>query len=137
MLLWYLAVPVAIIVRACTTEEIFRQPREFCATQNRRYSELFGQHREAPLWKRARYIMLSKLCYVPTCDFCFSFWISLLVVSIAEYQLYFDDWRGFALATFVVMGVANVYLSLFSHIRVDLRKERAVAKTIEKVEGDE
>jgi hypothetical protein len=59
-----------------------------------------------------------------------------LVVWIAEYRLYFTDWRGFGLATFVVMGVANVYLSLFSHIRVDLRKERAVAKTFEKTETD-
>ena len=133
MLFWFLAVPVAIIVRACTTEEVFRQPREFCASQNRRYEDLLDRE-QANFVERARYFALSKLCYVPTCDFCFSFWISLLVVWIADYYLYFDDWRGLALATFVVMGMANVYISLYSHIRVDLRKERAVAKTIEKTQ---
>lgn len=131
MLFWFLAVPVAIIVRAFTTEEIFRQPREFCAQQHQHYDDLTanGAQRFAG---RLRYLLLAKLCYVPTCDFCFSFWVSLVVVWIAEYSMYYNGWRGFALATFVVMGVANVYLSGFSHLRVDLRKERAVAETIEK-----
>lgn len=131
MLFWFLAVPVAIIVRACTTEEILRQPREFCSRQHHHYDELAGSGPERFL-QRLRYVLLAKLCYVPTCDFCFSFWVSLVVVWIAEYSMYYEDWRGFALATFVVMGVANVYLSAFSHLRVDLRKERAVAETIEK-----
>lgn len=134
MLFWFLAVPVAIIVRAFTTEEIFRQAREFCANRNVHYCELIGRN-PCRSSERIRYLVLSKLCYMPTCDFCLSFWISLLVVWIADYFLYFSDWRGIALATFVVMGVANVYLSAFSHIRVDLRKERAVAKTIEKSES--
>jgi hypothetical protein len=133
MLFWFLAVPVAVIVRAITTEEIFRQPREFCASRNRHYGGLYDQRDQASLGARARYLLLSKLCYVPTCDFCLSFWVSLAIVWIAGYSLYFDDWRGFALALFVVMGIANVYLSAFSHLRVDLRKERAAAEKIEKL----
>ncbi|HET6880347.1 MAG TPA: hypothetical protein VFI31_09340 [Pirellulales bacterium] len=124
--------PVAIIVRAFTTEEIFRQPREFCAARNQHYGGLYSERREAPFPQRLRYFLLCKLCYVPTCDFCLSFWVSLVIVWIADYSLYFGDWRGFALATFVVMGVANVYLSAFSRLRVDLRKDRAEATKIEK-----
>lgn len=134
MLFWFLAVPVAIIVRAFTTEEVFRQPREFCARRHRYYSDLAASKPER-FAERMRCLLLSKLCYAPTCDFCFSFWISLMVVWIAEYSMHYADWRGFALATFVVMGVANIYLSAFSHVRVDLRKDRAVAETIEKVKS--
>lgn len=40
----------------------------------------------------------------------------------------YPDWRGYALAVFVVMGVANVYMSVFSLLRVDLRKTRDEAE---------
>jgi hypothetical protein len=133
MLYWFLAAPVAIIVRACTTEEVFRQPREFCAARHRQYGDLLRRRDSASMAERARLFVLEKACYVPTCDFCLSFWLSLVVVWIADYALFFEGWRGFALATFVVMGVANVYLSVFSHLRVDLRKQRATAEKIEKL----
>lgn len=131
MLFWLLAAPVAIIVRACTTEEVFRQPREFCATRHRQYGESLRGPGGANFTQRVSLFVLEKLCYIPTCDYCLSFWVSLIVVWLAEFSLHFDDWRGFALATFVVMGVANVYLAIFSHLRVDLRKQRATADKIE------
>lgn len=81
--------------------------------------------------RRATDFVLQKLFYMPTCEFCSSFWISLVVVMIAGYRIHFDDWRGGALACFVVMGVANVYLSIFSQIRIDARKDRAVAENLE------
>jgi hypothetical protein len=130
MLFWFLAAPVAIIVRACTTEEVAREARDYCIRRHGYYQEKQCQA-DASLGSRVCCFALQKLHYMPTCDYCLSFWVSLVVVVVAQYEMAFDDWRGTALACFVVMGVANVYLSLFSLLRVDSRKERAIAKTIE------
>lgn len=131
MLFWYLAAPVAIIVRACTTEEIFREPREYCADRQAFYCERLQRAGDTTLARRAHCFMLQKLFYIPTCEYCFSFWVSLAVVLVAGYRIEFDDWRGLALAIFVVMGVANVYMSAFSQLRVDSRKDRAMAEQLE------
>ena len=135
MLFWFLAAPVAILVRAFTTEEIAREPREYCSQRQACYRD--GQRRpEASLVDRARCFLLQKLFYMPTCDYCLSFWVSLAVVLIADYRISFDDWRGSALACFVVMGVANAYLALFAYLRVDIRKDRAVANKVEQKASD-
>ena len=132
MLCWFLAVPVAIIARACATEEICREPREFCLRRHEFYRQRCHESCDVSLAARTTAFALQKLFYVPTCEYCLSFWISLAVVLVADYRMFFDDWRGVALACFVVMGVANVYLSLFSNLRVDSRKDRAIADTMEK-----
>ncbi|HEX5447474.1 MAG TPA: hypothetical protein VFW87_26905 [Pirellulales bacterium] len=128
MLCWFLAAPVAILVRAFTTEEVAREPREYCLRRQACYRDRGG---ETSLPARLGCFVLQKLFYMPTCDYCLSFWVSLVVVWLADYRISFDDWRGSALACFVVMGVANVYLALFALLRVDTRKERAAAKDLE------
>lgn len=130
MLFWFLAVPVAILVRTFTTEEIAREARDYCSQRQTAYHEK-QQSAGASLARRVYCFTARKLHYIPTCDYCLSFWVSLVVVLIAQYKIEFDDWRGTALACFVVMGVANVYLALFTHLRVDVRKERALAEHIE------
>lgn len=132
MQFWFLAVPVAIIVRAFTTEEIAREARDYCSRRQTAYHEK-QQSAGASFARRAYCFAARKLHYVPTCDYCLSFWVSLVVVWIARCEIEFNDWRGTALACFVVMGVANVYLALFAYLRVDSRKERALA---ERIEGD-
>ncbi len=117
LFLYYAAV-VAIIARTVTTEELFREPRQWlkswCADENQN-------------------CVLRKLAYMATCEFCFSFWLTLvLVAGLFQYRLAFDDWRGYIVSVFVTMGMANVYMGIFSLLRVDLRKERAVAQTIER-----
>lgn len=130
MQFWFLAVPVAILVRAFTTEEIAREARDYCSRRQAAYQKKQGSE-GVSFARRAYCFAARKLHYIPTCDYCLSFWVSLVVVLIAEYKMEFSDWRGTALAWFVVMGVANVYLALFTHLRVDARKERALAKRIE------
>jgi hypothetical protein len=131
MLFWFLAAPVAILARALATEEIGREAREFCAAQQACCQER-RRSSDAGKIRCAADFLLQKLFYMPTCEFCSSFWVSLIVVLIAEYRIHFDDWRGVALACFVVMGLANVYLSVFTQIRVDSRKDRAVAEDLER-----
>lgn len=129
----FLAVPVAIICRSLTKEEVFREPREWLQGCYKKCRERYSQ---ASGLACVGWLLLGKLTYLFTCEFCSSFWVSLLVaVGIADYQIRYEGWRGYALAVFVVMGVANVYMSLFSLIRLDLRKTRGVAENIENGES--
>jgi hypothetical protein len=112
----YLAAVVAVLDRTICQEEITKELRSYLQ-----------------YWKdKARSLLVRKLCYGLTCEFCCSFWLSLLIVSVWQYQLLSDDFRGYILAVFVVMAVANVYMGFYNHIRVDLRKERAVADITER-----
>jgi hypothetical protein len=42
-----------------------------------------------------------------------------------------DDWRGYIIAGFSLVWVANVYMTLFGFIRQDLKKEKAEIECIE------
>lgn len=112
------AAVIAVIVRTITREELLREPRgwleSLCQDENRS-------------------VCVRKLAYMPTCEFCCSFWVTLaLLIPVFEYRLIFDDWRGYLVSVFATMGVANVYMSLFNLIRVDLKKERTIAEHLER-----
>jgi hypothetical protein len=111
----YLAAMVAVIVRAATQEEVGREARE--------QLELL-QRANIPWFFR-------KLGYMLTCDFCMSFWVSLGVVGLWGHRLSSDDCYGYFLATFVTMAIANVYMNLYNLIKIDLKKEKAVARAVE------
>lgn len=69
--------------------------------------------------------MLSrKFFYVLTCEYCFSHYVTAVVLYITGYTLLFDDWRGFFVAGFSLVWVANVYMSLFGRLRLEIREER-------------
>ncbi len=115
--LFYYAAVVAVLVRSITKEEITREPRRWLSdfAHDRRHNRV-----------------LRKLAYMPTCEFCCSFWVTLILLAgVFQFGLIFDDWRGYFVSIFTVMAVANVYMSLFDYLRVDLRKERAVAENDE------
>ena len=69
--------------------------------------------------------MLSrKFFYVLTCEYCFSHYVTAVVLYVTGYTLLFDDWRGFFVAGFSLVWVANVYTSLFGRLRLEIREER-------------
>jgi hypothetical protein len=47
-----------------------------------------------------------------------------VVLYVTGYKLLFDDWRGFFVAGLSLVWVANVYMSLFGRLRLDIREER-------------
>ena len=51
------------------------------------------------------------------------------------YRLLLDDWRGYLISFFAVVGVANAYMSLFGRLRVDIRSERLDIAVKEEVIG--
>ena len=109
MSLFVLALPIASIAWTVTHEEVFREPREWCAARSRGARSLAGR----------------KLFYVFTCEFCFSHWVTLFFLFITRFKLLFADWRGYLIGGFALVWIANVYMSLFGRLRLEIREERA------------
>jgi hypothetical protein len=114
--LFILALPIACIAWTVTHEEVFREPREYC---------LKRCHNGKTIAER-------KFFYLFTCEYCFSHYVTALMLLITRYHLLFDDWRGYLIAGFSLVFVANVYMSLFALIRIDLKKVRIEAEAEEK-----
>lgn len=107
-LLFVLALPIACVAWTVTHEEVFREPREYCIRRS----------------KTCRHILQRKFFYLFTCEYCFSHYVTALALFITRYQLVYADWRGYVLAGFALVWIANVYMSLFGRLRLDIREER-------------
>ena len=114
--LFLLAIPIACIAWTVTHEEVFREPREYC---------LKRCHNGKTIAER-------KFFYLFTCEYCFSHYVTVIMLFITQYKLLFTDWRGYLIAGFALVFVANVYMSLFALVRVDLKKVRLEAEHEEK-----
>jgi hypothetical protein len=106
--LFLLAVPVASVSWTVTHEEIFRELRDVCTD----------------LSQTCRRVVQRKFFYALTCEYCFSHYVTLAFLALTGYRLLLDDWRGFVISFFAVGWVANVYMSLFGRLRVDIKSER-------------
>jgi hypothetical protein len=116
-----LAVPIASVAWTVTHEEVFREPREYCARRSQ----------EAPR------LVQRKFFYLFTCEYCFSHYVTAVFLALTNYRLLLDDWRGLLIAFFALVWVANQYMSLFARLRIGIKVERLEAKDIEqKVEGN-
>jgi hypothetical protein len=118
--LFVLAIPVACVSWTVTHEEVFREPREYCVRRS----------------KESKRIGTRKFFYLFTCEYCFSHYISALAVIITDFHLLLMDWRGYFIAGFSLVWIANLYMSVYAFIKVDIKKERIlVEKEEEKANG--
>ena len=62
---------------------------------------------------------------------CFSHYVTTVFLIITLVKLLYSDWRGFLIAGFALVWVANVYMGIFGRIRLDLRMERTEITTEE------
>ena len=108
LLLLILAIPIACISWTVTHEEIFREPREWL----QRRSE-----QSTSLWLR-------KFFYLFLCEYCFSHYVTILFLWIFRFTLGYPGWRGYLVAGFSLVWIANLYMSLFGRLRLDIRHER-------------
>ena len=113
--LFLLALPVACISWTVTHEEVFREPRDYCAKCAQKAKTIAGR----------------KFFYLFTCEYCFSHYITVIMLFVTRFQLLFTDWRGYLIAGFALVFVANVYMSVFALIRTDLKKVRIEAENAE------
>ena len=113
--LFIMALPIACIAWTVTREEVFREPREYCERKSKSCSTL----------------MQRKFFYLFTCEYCFSHYVTLAFLIITRYHLLYNDWRGYLVALFALVWIANIYMSLFGLIRVGMKKEGIEAKIAE------
>src|SRR5579884_3476830 len=77
--LFVLAIPIACIARTVVFEEIFREAREYCVDRS----------------KTCRTLFTRKFFYLFTCEYCFSHYVTIVVLAITRYQLLYAGWRGY------------------------------------------
>ena len=103
-----LAMPVAAIAWTVTHEAIFKELRDYCTARSRAADTLAAR----------------KFFYVFTCEYCFSHWVTLGLLLVTRFTLVYDDWRGYAVSGFSLVWIANMYMSLFGRLRLDIKSER-------------
>ena len=113
--LFVLAIPVACVSWTVTHEEIFKEPRKYCELNSRR-NKLF---------------ILRKFFYVLTCEYCFSHYVAAALLVITKFYLLYPDWRGYVIAGFSIVWIANLYMSLFYLLRQGIKKEKVIIEEIE------
>ena len=116
-LLWLfvLAAPVACMAWTVTHEEVLAEVHDWCARKSRKGSSF----------------VVRKFFYLFTCEYCFSHYVALAVVWLTDYRLLLPDWRGALVGWFALVWVANVYMSLFGRLRLDIKRERVEIKAEE------
>jgi len=114
--LFLLAIPIASVAWTVTHEEIFREPRDFC-----------NKH-----CKNGKTLLERKFFYVFTCEYCFSHYVTVLFLFLTNYKLLLNDWRGYIIAGFALVWIANVYMSVFNFLRQDIKKEKIEIERREK-----
>lgn len=118
--LFILAIPVSCVAWTVTHEEVFREPREWCENHS----------------KTCKTLMQRKVFYLFTCEYCFSHYVVAAFLFLTRFKLLFDDWRGYLIAGFSLVWVANVYMSIFGRVRLDIKRERVEIESQEKAIKD-
>lgn len=113
--LFVLAAPVACIAWTVTHEELFAELRDYCVGRSQSCATLYAR----------------KLFYLFTCEYCFSHYIAAAVVWLTGFGLLVPGWRGAIIGWFTLVWVANVYMSLFGRLRLDIKRERVEIKAEE------
>jgi hypothetical protein len=113
--LFVLAIPVACISWTITHEEVFKEPREFCVLHSRKNKSF----------------LFRKFFYMLTCEYCLSHYVTIAVLIITDFYLLYPDWRGYLIAGFSVVWIANLYMSLFYLLRQGIKKEKVTIEEIE------
>ena len=102
-----LALPVACASWTVTHEEVFREPREFCKSQSQNCKPLVAR----------------KFFYLFTCEYCFSHYVSAFFLLVTHFQMLYEGWRGYLIAWFALVWMANIYMSFFNRLRLDIKHE--------------
>jgi hypothetical protein len=107
LVLFLLALPIACVSWTVTHEEIFREPREWCSRQSR----------------DCRRSAARKFFYLFTCEYCFSHYVTVFFLCLTGFTIVASGWRGYIIAGFSLVWIANMYMSLFGRLRLDIKHE--------------
>jgi hypothetical protein len=113
--LFVLAAPVACVAWTVTHEDVFSEVHEWCVRKS----------------QSCRTVVQRKFFYLFTCEYCFSHYVAGAAVLGTGFRLLLQDWRGALIAWFALVWVANLYMSLFGRLRLDIKRERVEIKAEE------
>lgn len=108
-----LALPIACVSWTVTHEEVFREPREYCKDKS----------------QNCKPLVVRKFFYLFTCEYCFSHYVTAFFLVITRFTLLYDGWRGYMIAWFALVWVANVYMSGFNRLRLEIKHENVEIAT--------
>ncbi|MDP4220168.1 MAG: hypothetical protein Q8916_10545 [Bacteroidota bacterium] len=111
-----LSLPIACISWTVTHEEVFHELHEYFVKRV----------------EHGRNIFTRKFFYMLTCEYCFSHYVTILFLWISGFTMLYDGWRGYVIAGFSLVWIANVYMSLYSRIRIGIKTETLESKLEEK-----
>jgi hypothetical protein len=114
--LFLLSIPVACVAWTVTHEDIFKEPRNYCVKRS----------------LNGKTIIERKFFYLFTCEYCFSHYVVILFLFLTDYKLLMDDWKGYIIAGFSLVWLANTYMSVFWFIRQSIKKEKTEIEVMEK-----
>ena len=115
--LFLLALPIACVSWTITHEEVFREPREYCRDKAANCGPLAAR----------------KFFYLFTCEYCFSHYAAALFLWMTRFTLLYPGWRGYLIAWFALVWVANIYMSSFNRLRLEIKHENVTIATDEAV----
>lgn len=108
LVLAILSLPVAAIAWTVTHEELFREIHEYCVHKSQHSANIFT----------------CKFFYLLTCEYCFSHYVAAGWLLVTRFTLLYKDWRGYLIAWFALVWVANHYIAVYARLRLELREER-------------
>ncbi len=108
LFLFILPMAIASVAWTITHEEVVREARDFCTARS----------------KDCRRIYQRKFFYLFTCEYCFSHYVTAAFLVLTRFHLLYSDWRGYVIAEFALVWIANLYMGIFGRIRLDLKRER-------------
>lgn len=103
-----LALPVAAIAWTVTHEELFRELHDYCVERSRVGTSIIGR----------------KFFYLLTCEYCFSHYVAAAWLLITRFTLLYSDWRGYLIAWFALVWLANHYIAVYARLKLGIRSER-------------
>jgi hypothetical protein len=108
-----LALPIACASWTVTHEEVFREPRDFCKKMS----------------QDCKTVPQRKFFYLFTCEYCFSHYVTAFFLILTRFTMLYDGWRGYLISWFALVWVANVYMSIFNRLRLEIKHENVVIAT--------
>jgi len=108
-----LALPVACASWTVTHEEVFREPRDFCKKMS----------------QDCKALPQRKFFYLFTCEYCFSHYVTAFFLLLTRFTMLYEGWRGYIISWFALVWVANVYMSIFNRLRLEIKHENVVIAT--------
>jgi hypothetical protein len=117
-LLWLFVLSgvVACVSWTVTHEKVTEELRDWCTRQS--------ENSRHPWYVR-------KWFYLFSCEYCFSHYVAAGAVALTGYHLLIPGWLGLLIAWLSCVWVANIYMSLFGRLRLDIKRERVEISAVE------